>query len=64
MPKFKTRKGVAKRFRVTKHGKVKRSKAAKSHLLTKKSGSRKRKLRRPGLITGSNKEKIKRFLGK
>ncbi len=64
MPKLKTRKGVAKRFKVTKHGKVKRSKAGKGHLLTKKSASHKRSLRRPGLVAGSNKEKIKRFLGK
>ena len=64
MPKLKTRKGVAKRFRLTKRGKVKRSKAAKSHLLTKKSAAHKRRLRKPGLVTGSGGKRITRLLGK
>lgn len=44
MPKLKTRKGVAKRFRVTKKGKVKGAKASKRHLLTGKPRKRKRHL--------------------
>ena len=46
MPKMKTHKGAAKRFSVTGTGKVKRNKAFKSHILTKKSSKRKRNLRR------------------
>jgi large subunit ribosomal protein L35 len=45
MPKMKTKKSAAKRFRFTATGKVKRSKAFKSHILTKKSTKRKRGLR-------------------
>jgi large subunit ribosomal protein L35 len=45
MPKMKTKKSAAKRFRFTATGKVKRSKAFKSHILTKKPTKRKRHLR-------------------
>ena len=44
MPKMKTHRGAAKRFRKTGTGKLKRSKAFKSHILTKKSSKRKRNL--------------------
>jgi len=44
MPKLKTHRGAAKRFRSTATGKFKRSKAYKSHILTKKTTKRKRKL--------------------
>jgi len=44
MPKMKTHKGAAKRFSLTGTGKVKRNKAFKSHILTKKSSKRKRNL--------------------
>ena len=46
MPKLKTHRGAAKRFSFTKNGKVKRGKAFKSHILTKKSTKRKRRLRK------------------
>jgi large subunit ribosomal protein L35 len=46
MPKMKTHKGAAKRFSLTGTGKVKRNKAFKSHILTKKTSKRKRNLRR------------------
>ncbi|MCK9267690.1 MAG: 50S ribosomal protein L35 [Alkaliphilus sp.] len=49
MPKMKTHRGAAKRFKKTATGKLKRGKAYRSHILTKKSPKRKRKLRRPGL---------------
>ena len=62
MPKLKTRKAVAKRFRLTKKGKVKRSKAGKSHILTKRSKSRKRHLRKSTLVSKSFLRKIKRQL--
>ena len=50
MPKLKTRKGVKKRFRITKNGKVLRARAGKRHILTKKSRKRKRNLRRPAVV--------------
>jgi large subunit ribosomal protein L35 len=50
MPKLKTRKGVKKRFKITKNGKVLRAKAGKRHILTKKSRKRKRNLRRSAVV--------------
>jgi large subunit ribosomal protein L35 len=50
MPKIKTHRGAAKRFSLTKTGKIKRSKAFTSHILTKKSAKRKRHLRQAALI--------------
>ena len=46
MPKMKTRRGTAKRFRVTGSGKIMRAKAYKSHIMTKKSPKRKRNFRK------------------
>ena len=63
MPKMKTHKGAAKRFSITGTGKVKRYKAYKSHILTKKSSKRKRNLRRAGLIaTNGEQKRIKRLI--
>ena len=63
MPKMKTHRGAAKRLKVTGTGKVKRSKAYKSHILTKKSSKRKRNLRRPGVIaTKGDTKRMKRLL--
>ncbi len=63
MPKMKTHKGAAKRFKLTGTGKVRRNKAFKSHILTKKTSKRKRRLRQPGLVatTGETK-RIKRLI--
>jgi large subunit ribosomal protein L35 len=61
--KMKTHKGAAKRFKTTASGKVRRFKANKSHILTKKSPKRKRNLRRPGLVqTTGDTKRIKRLL--
>ncbi len=61
--KMKTHKGAAKRFKVTARGKVRRMKAYKSHILTKKSPKRKRKLRRPTLVaTRGDEKRMKRLL--
>ena len=61
--KMKTHKGAKKRFRLTGGGKVRRLKAYKSHILTKKSPKRKRNLRRPTTIATRGEEKmIKRLL--
>ena len=63
MPKMKTHKGAAKRFSLTGTGKVKRNKAFKSHILTKKTSKRKRRLRRSTTITVRGEAKnIKRLL--
>ena len=57
MPKVKTHKGATKRFKVTGSGKVRRYKAYKSHILTKKTSKRKRRLRQAGIVatTGDTK---------
>ncbi|MBA3341198.1 MAG: 50S ribosomal protein L35 [Gemmatimonadaceae bacterium] len=63
MPKMKTHKGAKKRFSITGSGKVKRMKAFKSHILTKKTSKRKRNLRRSTTFTTRGEEKnIKRLL--
>ena len=63
MPKMKTHKGAAKRFSVTGSGKVKRNKAFKSHILTKKSSKRKRNLRRATTVaTNGEAKNIKRLI--
>ena len=62
MPKIKTHRGAAKRFSVTKNGKVKRSKAFMNHILNKKSTKRKRKLRKGGYLSPANEATIKRMI--
>jgi large subunit ribosomal protein L35 len=63
MPKMKTHKGAKKRFSVTATGKVRRLKAYKSHILTKKSAKRKRNLRRATTVkTNGEAKNIKRLL--
>ncbi len=62
MPKLKTHRGAAKRFRSTATGKFKRSKAYKSHILTKKSTKRKRKLNTPTTVSAADYKKVARML--
>lgn len=63
MPKMKTHKGAKKRFSVTGTGKVRRLKAYKSHILTKKTAKRKRNLRRAALVARNGEVRvIKRLL--
>jgi large subunit ribosomal protein L35 len=62
MPKLKTKKGVAKRFKITKKGKVKGHHAGTSHILTKKSRKRKRKLRHSNLADKVDEKRIKKLL--
>jgi large subunit ribosomal protein L35 len=62
MPKMKTNKSVAKRFKLTGKGKVKRMRAFKSHILTKKSAKRKRRLRKPDLAASGDAKRIRRML--
>nr|HID60050.1 50S ribosomal protein L35 [Desulfobacterales bacterium] len=54
MPKLKTNRGAAKRFKVTGGGKIVYSKSCANHILTKKKRKRKRNLRKPGIIDKSN----------
>ena len=62
MPKMKTNRGAAKRFKATGSGKIRRNKAFTSHILTKKSTKRKRNLRKSGLIVDANLKAVKRML--
>jgi large subunit ribosomal protein L35 len=62
MPKLKTRRAAAKRFRITATGKLKRSRAGRRHLLEKKSRKRKRRLRRPTLVAPADAKPMKRLL--
>ncbi|HNV57527.1 MAG TPA: 50S ribosomal protein L35 [Smithellaceae bacterium] len=62
MPKMKTHRGAAKRFSVTAKGKIKRSKAFASHILTKKTTKRKRTLRKAALVHSANEKAIKRLI--
>ena len=62
MPKIKTRRGAAKRFSLTKSGKVKRAKAYRSHILTKKSTKRKRNLRQGTYVTAADAKNVKRLI--
>lgn len=62
MPKMKTHRGAAKRFRKTASGRFKRSKAFKSHILTKKSAKRKRNLRKAGYVSTAQEKVIRRLL--
>lgn len=62
MPKLKTHKGAAKRFSFTGTGKVKRSKAYKSHILTKKTSKRKRNLRQIGYISKADAATVRALL--
>ncbi len=62
MPKIKTNRGAAKRFKVTASGKVKRFRAYGSHLLTKKDRQRKRRLRAGTLISSADLPRVKRLL--
>jgi large subunit ribosomal protein L35 len=64
MPKMKSHRGARKRFRLTKNGKVKRNKAYKSHILTKKSAKRKRGLRQATYLTSADHRRIKSILMK
>ena len=63
MPKQKTHKGTAKRFRLTGTGKVMRAKAFKSHILEKKSPKRKRGFRQETELNAANTNVIKKKLG-
>ncbi|MBQ6229646.1 MAG: 50S ribosomal protein L35 [Eubacterium sp.] len=62
MPKLKTKKAAAKRFQKTGTGKLKRNKAYKSHILTKKTTKRKRNLRKATMTDSTNSKVMKKIL--
>ena len=62
MPKLKTKRAAAKRFKVTGTGKLKRNKANKSHILTKKTTKRKRNLRKATITDATNVKNMKKIL--
>ena len=64
MAKMKTHRGAAKRFKVTGTGKIMRRKAFRSHLLEKKPTKRTRRLGRPAEVTGGDKKRVERLLGR
>jgi large subunit ribosomal protein L35 len=63
MPKLKTHKGIAKRIKVSKSGKLKRRQGWHGHLMTGKSGARRRRLKRPVLVASTEVKRIRRMLG-
>ena len=62
MPKIKTRRGAAKRFKATGSGKIRRSKAFRRHILTKMSSKRKRQLRKATLVDPADVPRVRRLL--
>ncbi len=62
MPKMKTNRSAAKRFKVTGTGKLKRNKAYKRHILTKKTAKLKRNLRKPAITDETNVKTMKKIL--
>ncbi|MBQ1823417.1 MAG: 50S ribosomal protein L35 [Lachnospiraceae bacterium] len=62
MPKIKTKRAAAKRFKMTGNGELKRSKAFKSHILTKKTTKRKRNLRKAAMTDETNLKNMKKIL--
>jgi large subunit ribosomal protein L35 len=64
MPKMKTHKGAAKRFKVTGTGKIQRGKAFMSHNFGKKAAKRKRRLSGTTEVTGGDRDRVERLLGR
>jgi large subunit ribosomal protein L35 len=62
VPKIKTNRGAAKRFKTTGSGKIARRKAFANHILTKKSTKRKRNLRKSVLVDASNKKQVAKLI--
>ena len=62
MPKMKTHRGAAKRFKLTASGKIVRRRSLKQHILTSKTTKRKRRLRQPDLISAADRRKVQRLL--
>ena len=63
MPKMKTRRSAAKRFKLTGTGRIRRNKANHSHLLIRRSKSAKRKMRNAGLVSNAEEKRVRKMLG-
>lgn len=63
MPKMKTHRGAAKRFKVTPTGKIRRRKAYVNHILEKKTSKRKRRLNAPDVVDKHDEKRVRRMLG-
>ena len=63
MPKMKTHRGAAKRFKVTGTGRIMRRKAFRSHILEKKASKRTRRLAREAEVVGGDRAQVKKLLG-
>jgi large subunit ribosomal protein L35 len=64
MPKMKTHRGAAKRFKITGTGRILRRKAFRAHILEKKPSKRTRRLARPSEVLGGDRQHIERLLGR
>jgi large subunit ribosomal protein L35 len=62
MPKMKTKRGAAKRFRLTKSGRIKRKRAKLRHILSSKTTKQKRRLRRRAYVSKADEKRIKKLL--
>jgi len=63
MPKMKTRRGAAKRFKITGSGRIKRNKANHRHMLIRRSNKAKRNMRQDGLVAKADRKLVKAMLG-
>ena len=63
MPKMKTRRGAAKRFKITGSGRIKRNKANHRHMLIRRSNKAKRKMRQAGILKTGDAKLVKAMLG-
>ena len=63
MPKMKTRRGAAKRFKVTGSGRIKRNKANHRHMLIRRSNKAKRKMRQSAVVSSADRKLVKAMLG-
>ena len=62
MPKQKTHRGAAKRFKITKNGRIKRGQAYRTHILTKKPTKRMRNLRKAAYVSAAEEKVIKKLI--
>lgn len=62
MPKIRTKRAAAKRFKLTATGKIKRKKAFANHIFTKKTTKRKRNLRKSTLVARADKSRVDRMI--
>lgn len=62
MPKLKTKKSLLKRIKITAKGRLKRRRASRSHLLSKKSPKRKRSLKKSSFLVSEDKKRLKKLL--